>query len=378
MAASTWRGPEPLAVAGGVEYILQRNGAKIGLFDVRNSSQEEGSWVGFGIWKPLPKPKRAHLHPARMPEDRRGRGKTSDKAWCCTGKRGSSGDSSGNSGSGSNGSGNGGSGSGGSGSGEGPTDPDRPTLHKKPSDSSSGSSSAGDDSDGQTRLPRRRPLDPDRPTLHKAPDSSDGASNGSANGNGSNNGTGNSSGQSPTSPSQYEPKAQTTKGLGARPQPALFDHLQDPDRPQLKRGKAKQEPDEGYVESVNAIDPSRPRLTRGKKRTTSGVDIAPTLMGLPADMEQVVAVSDPRNHPDHPWSYSWADPADEGKMKAALEDLARTTLGMKTPAAAPAIKKTATTRAKAKTVPPCRRPLRWPTRSFAFSSWRTGRERRWC
>ena len=45
-------------------------------------------------------------------------------------------------------------------------------------------------------------------------------------------------------------------------------------------------------------------------------------------MEQAVAVSDPRNRPEHPWNYSWADPADEAKMKAQLEDLARSALGL--------------------------------------------------
>lgn len=109
------------------------------------------------------------------------------------------------------------------------------------------------------------------------------------------------------------------------------------------------------MESVNAIDPNRPRLTRGKTDDT-GADVAPTLMGLPADMEQTIAVSDPRNRPDHPWSYTWADLADEGKMKAAVEDIARTALGIQTPPA-PAVKKTAkttttTTRAKAKPLPP--------------------------
>src|SRR5579863_2041319 len=51
--------PEPLAVAGGVEYVLQKNGAHIGLFDIHSAGQEQGSWVGFGNWKPMPglKPK---------------------------------------------------------------------------------------------------------------------------------------------------------------------------------------------------------------------------------------------------------------------------------------------------------------------------------
>jgi hypothetical protein len=123
----------------------------------------------------------------------------------------------------------------------------------------------------------------------------------------------------------------------------------DPDRPALKRGKQKQSADEGYVESLpNATDPDRPRLMRGKS-ANSNPEETPTLMGLPSDMEQAVAVSDPKNRPEHPWNYSWSDPADELKMKAALEDIARSALGITTqPAPAP---KRTTVRAKTKPVP---------------------------
>jgi hypothetical protein len=58
-------------------------------------------------------------------------------------------------------------------------------------------------------------------------------------------------------------------------------------------------------------------------------------MGLPAEMQQAVAVSDAKAHPDHPWSFSWSDPADELKMKSALEEIARKALGL-TPPPAPA------------------------------------------
>ncbi len=51
-------------------------------------------------------------------------------------------------------------------------------------------------------------------------------------------------------------------------------------------------------------------------------------MGMPPDMQQAVAVSDAKNRPDHPWTYSWANPDDEKKMKAAMEDLARKALGL--------------------------------------------------
>ncbi len=63
-------------------------------------------------------------------------------------------------------------------------------------------------------------------------------------------------------------------------------------------------------------DPDRPRLLRGKP-TSYGAPVAPTLMGLPPDMHQMVAVSDAQNKPEHPWDYSWANPADEAKMKTA-------------------------------------------------------------
>ena len=49
--------PQPLALAGEVEYELQQNGKPIGLFDIKNAGQEQGSWVGYGAWKQLPAPK---------------------------------------------------------------------------------------------------------------------------------------------------------------------------------------------------------------------------------------------------------------------------------------------------------------------------------
>ncbi len=46
--------PEPLALAGEVEYELEQNGKPVGLFDISNAGQEQGSWVGYGSWKPMP------------------------------------------------------------------------------------------------------------------------------------------------------------------------------------------------------------------------------------------------------------------------------------------------------------------------------------
>jgi len=59
-------------------------------------------------------------------------------------------------------------------------------------------------------------------------------------------------------------------------------------------------------------------------------------MGLPDDMKQAVAVSDARNRPEHTWTYSWANPDDEMKMKEQMEEIARKALGVAPPPPPPA------------------------------------------
>jgi hypothetical protein len=160
------------------------------------------------------------------------------------------------------------------------SDPDRPTLHRK--DTSSGADDSSSGSAGPAPAP-----DPDQPTLHRK-DSTDSAS--------------------------------------APPD--------DPDRPVLKKSKKKTR-DEGSVEALPEVtDPDRPRLRRGKS-TGNGLDVLPSLLGLPADMQQAVAVSDAKDRPAHPWSFSWANPEDETKMKSELEDAARAALGLNPPPALP-------------------------------------------
>ncbi len=257
--------PAPMALASEVEYELEKNGKTIGLFDINSAGQEQGSWVGFGAWKPLPVvvPKRAA--PVLSAIDDEGS--------------------------------------------------DRPVLHRKvhPGDAPAGGKGGGSGSGGSSGSGSSSPApapDPDRPTLHKKTTSDD---------------AGNS---------------------GAGPAP-------DSDRPTLKAGKnkKKQVADVGYVESLPSVtDPDRPRLLRGKS-TGNGPPVLPTLMGLPSDMQQTVAVSDARNLPDHPWSYTWANADDEAKMKAALEDVARDALGLKPPQPAP-VPTRSTARRKAKPAPP--------------------------
>ncbi len=116
----------------------------------------------------------------------------------------------------------------------------------------------------------------------------------------------------------------------------------DPDRPKLK-SKAQSPEDVAYVDAVSTpTDPDRPMLHRGKS-SGDGPSVAPTLLGMPPDMRQVVAVSDAKSRPEHLWTFSWANPDDEAKMKADLEDLARHALGFTPPAPPPApVHRTAT------------------------------------
>ncbi len=234
--------PAPMAVESGVEYILQKDGDRVGLFDVQNAGQVQGSWVGFGTWKAMPSTKQKPLAMTAPPVD--------------------------------------------------VEESDRPVLHRKSSstDSASGAGSA--------------PVDPDRPTLHKKPDSDGGDST--------------ASGSTTSAPA----------GTTGTTSP------DDPDRPTLKRGKAKPEADTGYVENpTSSVDPDRPKLERGKSDGGVGPVVTPTMTGLPQGMQQMVAVSDATNKPVHEWNFSWADPADELKMKGQIEDLARAALGLNKPTA---------------------------------------------
>ncbi|HEY1767023.1 MAG TPA: hypothetical protein VGG26_05185 [Terracidiphilus sp.] len=263
--------PEPLALEGEVEYQLKQNGKNVGFFVIQNAAQEQGSWVGLGAWKPLPKPKPVQaaanwkddedvasdepiLHRKAHPDDKSG-------------------------------------GSSGSASQGPPPDPDRPTLHRPADNGSSGDSNGNAGGSGPAP-------DPDRPTLHRdAGDASGNAAGGTAT-------------------------------------------AADPDRPKLEK---KDSEDAGSVSSLpDVTDPDRPRLIRGKS-SDSGPAMMPSLMGLPPDMQQAVAVSDSKDTPEHIWSFSWANPGDEAKYKAQLEDLARAALGLNPPPAPakPAARKTA-------------------------------------
>lgn len=196
---------------------------------------------------------------------------------------------------------------------------DRPILHRKPHpDEKPGAGGSG--SASTTNAP---PPDSDRPTLHRS-DSSDSSSASSA-----------------PPPDSDRPVLHSSTADSSS-------STSDADRPKLKKKKTE---DAGYVESMSGtVDPNRPRLMRGKP-AGSVVAVEPTLVGLPPEMEQMVAVSDARNTPDHPWSYIWANPDDAVRMKEALEEIARKDLGL-APPAPPATSAPRRTASHKKTTPP--------------------------
>lgn len=349
--------PEPLSLAGEVEYELQRNGKPFGLYEIRNSGQEQGSWVGYGAWKaapPPPKPKTTKpilpLNPSWDDSDdrpvlHRKHHADDPPPTAAPGNSSPAGAQQTQA-----------------------SDPDRPTLHKKPSTDSTAETPAANpapDPDQPTLHKKTDPnatdsaatppADPDRPTLHRKPDadSTDTAS--------------------PTAPAPdpdrptLHKKADDTASDDAGNAPAP-----DPDRPTLRKKpaadsaadagkKKKKQQDVGSVSAVeDATDPDRPRLKRGKS-VGATLDVLPSLLGLPPDLHQAVAVSDAHTAAEHPWSFSWADPEDQNKMQAALEQIARDALGLTAPPApaapAPAPVTRATSRASSrKPVPAAAEP----------------------
>ena len=254
--------PHPLALAGEVEYELQKNGSPIGLFDIKNAAQEMGMWVGYGSWKATPSAKPAPPKPVV------------DTGF--------------------------------------DANDDKPVLHRKHSDS-------GDKSGSASTASGPSP-DPDRPTLHKPKD----------------------------------------EDANATPAPAA-----DPDRPTLHKEKPagdsnnpvlhKHADTDSDGDHASFTDPDRPKLMRGKQSGGAGLEVLPSLLGFPPEMDQAVAVSDSKSRPEHTWEFKWANPGDEDKMKAALEDVARTALSLKTPPPPPATRR-ATARKTARTVSPPKPP----------------------
>ncbi len=138
--------PQPLALQNGVEYELQSAGKPVGIFDLysagHNQVGEFNSWLGYGAWKPLPKPapptfNTSGLTVTGLNEDEpvllRKHPKGSDSSATAPSTSG----------------------------GTGPVDPNRPTLRRRVD--------AADSTTPATQPGGTGPVDPDRPTLHHLP-----------------------------------------------------------------------------------------------------------------------------------------------------------------------------------------------------------------
>lgn len=287
--------PAPLTVLTGTVYQLEQAGTPKGLFTVNTaanlgssnlgSSNLSGFWIGIGSVKPemvvaKAKPPMSK-HPPQVVKD---------------------------------------------------VDSDRPTLHRKDSasDSSSssttGSSSASGGksttaaSSGSANSGTTDSSDPDRPTLHRR-DTSDTSSSSSSSdsGNSGNDGTvQNSSSNDPDRPTLHR---KDDSGSSAQSAPSV-----DPDRPTLHKradtspsGSAAGAP----VTATADTDPDRPRLRHGKPERDEGTVEPSKLEGVPADMNQITAISDTKEGEPHSYVYSWADPDDANKMKSEMEELAQ-------------------------------------------------------
>jgi hypothetical protein len=184
---------------------------------------------------------------------------------------------------------------------------DRPVLHRKHAAKSTDDKSKSGGDEGQPSAAQAD--DPDRPKLHR----------------------------------------KTDAGSGDATTPGTQPTATDSDRPVLHHAEPK--PDTSKV-SDEEIDPNRPRLRRGMMGEQK-LELTPGLKGLPADMDQAVAVSDAANRTEHLWKYHWADAGEEEKLKSALEAIAREAMGMTPP---PVVKKPVkpgvkTARTKPSTVP---------------------------
>jgi hypothetical protein len=141
--------PAPLAVLSGTQYELEVAGQPKGFFDIRDAENIGGLWVGVGSYQAPPvvvrRPKSQHMprvvqdvdpdkpHFAHRPADD-SNADAGENAPAATAKNAP------------------------------PVDPDRPTLHNRPSGSGSPDSSSSSGS-GSAQAPAPN-TDPDRPTLH--------------------------------------------------------------------------------------------------------------------------------------------------------------------------------------------------------------------
>ncbi len=196
-------------------------------------------------------------------------------------------------------------------------DSDRPTFANRSRDNAKSSTTSTPDKT-PAAVPSSTPAedDPDRPHLGKAPaakttpapDPSDPAPAAKTSGN-----------------------QKTNEGQNTNPTLTRDPVEDDKDRPTLRHRDPKQaEADRkardrsGVVATPGSLndDPDRPNMRRGK---TAGIGGAPSaqLSGMPAELHQMVAVSDPANREPHPFARDWASPTERAEVLAKMQVVAR-------------------------------------------------------
>ncbi len=143
------------------------------------------------------------------------------------------------------------------------------------------------------------------------------------------------------------------------------DAKDDPaERPTLKRRTPEQtkadnkKKDQASVSGVGSLndDPDRPNLHRGVPKTVLDEDTLPPLTGIPAGMQQRVAVSDAQDRQEHDFKREFESDAERAEVMGRMEEVARAQLaaygdgasvGAPAPPATPATRTAATPAARA-------------------------------
>ncbi|MCU1247482.1 MAG: hypothetical protein JWQ49_511 [Edaphobacter sp.] len=233
------------------------------------------------------------------------------------------------------------------------SDPDRPTMKRRTSDTSgSGTSDSGTSPTASSTPTTTSPTpadDPDRPTMkRRTPDSTTSGSDTTTASTPSTTSTGSSTTADTTSTTSNTPSA-----------------ADDPDRPTLKRhtpedaNKAKSGSSDIATASGSASlndDPNRPNLHHGKPTSAMNETDLPKLTGLPVNLHQMVAVSDAANRDPHPFTLDWDDEAQHKAILEKMQTMARAQLAAY--GSTPATPAPPPTPAAKKTTPPTARTHR--------------------
>jgi hypothetical protein len=186
-------------------------------------------------------------------------------------------------------------------------DSDRPTFARRVDHTEAGSTSSATPAAGSPAPPD----DPDRPHLSKKPDS--------------------------TTPAATDDKSATADAPVDKTPPATTSGTPAPDadRPTLRkrspeeakkaRKEAEQSSARGLATSLND-DPDRPTLRRGRGQQELVEADLPLIKGIPAGLNQAVAVSDASNRPVHDFSRPWEDDAERATVLGKMRTLAQAQL----------------------------------------------------